>query len=155
MDTVHLLKQIKSSHPNIQLIIMSTDETFDQAMDLLKQDVVHYLVKPVKSAALDLALKQARTWIAMNKKVAMYEKKYEDLRNAQSLYQQLFDEVPCYISVQDNQFVQKGGLLFQIDPSSYQLAVDQAQVDIRRMRNATLVMEHTVLRLNRLAGSEN
>jgi signal transduction histidine kinase/DNA-binding response OmpR family regulator len=104
MDTVHLLKQIKSSHPGIQLIIMCTDESLDQAMDLLKQDVVHYLVKPVKSAALDLALKQARTWIAMNKKVATYEKKYEDLRNAQTLYQQLFDEVPCYISVQDREF---------------------------------------------------
>jgi DNA polymerase-3 subunit delta' len=33
--------------------------------------------------------------------------------------------------------------------------VKQAQADIRRMRNATLVMEHAVLRLNRLARSEN
>ena len=103
-DTAHLLKQIKGSHPGIQLIIMCTDDSLDQAMDLLKQDVVHYLVKPVKSAALDLALKQARTWIAMNKKVERYEKKYNDLRNAQTLYQQLFDEVPCYISVQDREF---------------------------------------------------
>lgn len=103
-DTVHLLKQIKGSHPGIQLIIMCTDDSLDQAMDLLKQDVVHYLVKPVKSAALDLALKQARTWITMNKKVQRYEKKYKDLRNAQTLYQQLFDEVPCYISVQDREF---------------------------------------------------
>ncbi|MBW2676452.1 MAG: response regulator [Deltaproteobacteria bacterium] len=103
-DTVHLLKQIKKSHPGVQLIIMSADEQLDQAMDLLKQDVVHYLRKPVKSAALDLAVKQARTWIAMNKKVARYEKKFKDLRNAQNLYQQLFDEVPCYISVQDREF---------------------------------------------------
>jgi DNA polymerase-3 subunit delta' len=35
------------------------------------------------------------------------------------------------------------------------MTVNQAQADIRRMRNATLVMEHMVLRLNRLAGSEN
>ena len=35
------------------------------------------------------------------------------------------------------------------------MAVDQAQLDIRRMRNATLVMEHTVLSLNRLAGAVN
>ena len=103
-DTVHLLKQIKKSHPGVQLIIMSADEQLDQAMDLLKQDVVHYLLKPVKSAALDLAVKQARTWIAMNKKVARYEKKFKDLRNAQNLYQQLFNEVPCYISVQDREF---------------------------------------------------
>jgi signal transduction histidine kinase/DNA-binding response OmpR family regulator len=104
LDTVHLLKQIKSTHPGIQLIIMCTDDDLDQAMDLLKEEVVHYLVKPVKSVALDLALKQARTWIAMSKKVEMYEKKLEDLRNAQTLYQQLFDEVPCYISVQDRDF---------------------------------------------------
>ena len=103
-DTVHLLKQIKNSHPGVQLIIMSADDSLDEAMDFLKQDVVHYLVKPVKSAALDLALKQARTWIVMNKKVARYEKKFKDLRNAQTLYQQLFDEVPCYISVQDKEF---------------------------------------------------
>ncbi len=31
------------------------------------------------------------------------------------------------------------------------LAVDQAQLDLRRMRNVTLVMEHLVLSLNRLA----
>jgi len=103
-DTVHLLKQIKKSHPGVQLIIMSADEQLDQAMDLLKQDVVHYLLKPVKSAALDLAVKQARTWIAMNKKVVRYEKEFKDLRNAQNLYQQLFNEVPCYISVQDREF---------------------------------------------------
>ncbi|MDY6972929.1 MAG: DNA polymerase III subunit delta' [Thermodesulfobacteriota bacterium] len=32
------------------------------------------------------------------------------------------------------------------------LMIDQAQRDLRRMRNAALVMEHTVLGLNRLAG---
>ena len=103
-DIVQLLKQIKDSHPGIQLIIMCSDESLDQAMYLLEQDVVHYLRKPVKSAALDLALKQARTWIAMNKKIEVYEKKFKDLRNAQTLYQQLFDEAPCYISVQDREF---------------------------------------------------
>lgn len=35
-----------------------------------------------------------------------------------------------HVAVKDNQFVRKGDLLFQIDPSSYQLAVDQAQVDL-------------------------
>jgi len=35
------------------------------------------------------------------------------------------------------------------------MAVYQAQSDIRRMRNATLVMEHTVMRLNRLSGRGN
>ena len=101
---VHLLKQIKRSHPGIQLIIMCSDESLDQALYLLSQDVVHYLRKPVKSAALDLALRQARTWITMNKKIEKYEKRFKDLHNAHTMYQQLFNEVPCYISVQDKDF---------------------------------------------------
>ncbi len=35
------------------------------------------------------------------------------------------------------------------------MTVNQAQTDIRRMRNPTLVMEHAVLSLNKLARSEN
>ncbi len=35
------------------------------------------------------------------------------------------------------------------------MAISQAQRDIRRMRNATLVMEHTLMNLNRLAGCRN
>ncbi len=35
------------------------------------------------------------------------------------------------------------------------VAVDQAQWDMRRMRNVTLVMEHLVFSLNRLAGARN
>ncbi|MCG6911597.1 MAG: response regulator [Deltaproteobacteria bacterium] len=104
MDAVYLLKQIKKTHPHIQLIVMSTADRIDQILDLLKQDVVHYLMKPVKSAALDLAVKQALTWMAMNKKIARYKKRFKELSNAQNLYQQLFDEVPCYISVQDKEF---------------------------------------------------
>lgn len=102
--TVHLLRQIKSAHPRVQLILMATEDHIDQAMDALKHDIVHYLIKPVKSAALDLAVRQARTWTALNEKVARYKKKYRDLRNARRLYRQLFDEVPCYISVQDREF---------------------------------------------------
>ena len=36
------------------------------------------------------------------------------------------------IAVQDNQFIREGELLFRIDPSSYQLAVDTAQVRLRQ-----------------------
>ncbi len=103
-DTVSFLKQIKMSHSRVQSIIMVPGDQFDQAMDMLRQDVVHYLMKPVKSAALDLAMRQARTWIAMNKKADRYEEKFKDLRNAQNFYHQLFNEVPCYISVQDREF---------------------------------------------------
>ncbi len=35
-----------------------------------------------------------------------------------------------HIAVEDNQFVRKGDLLFEIDPSSYQLAVAEAKVEL-------------------------
>jgi multidrug resistance efflux pump len=38
------------------------------------------------------------------------------------------------VAVKDNQFVRKGELLFKIDPSTYQLAVNQAQVRLDQSR---------------------
>jgi signal transduction histidine kinase/response regulator of citrate/malate metabolism len=99
-----LLKQIKLSTPGIQTIITTAEVNIDQAMDKFRSDVIGYLAKPLKSHALDLVLSQARNWIDLNQKLDHYTTKLEDLENAQSLYKQLFDEVPCYISVQDRQF---------------------------------------------------
>ena len=48
------------------------------------------------------------------------------------------------VAVQDNQSVQKGDLLFQIDASSYQLAVNQAQVDLDQARADVAALEAAV-----------
>jgi multidrug efflux system membrane fusion protein len=45
------------------------------------------------------------------------------------------------VAVNDNQFVRRGDLLFQIDPASYQLAVDQAQVDLDQAREDVAALE--------------
>jgi len=104
MDIISLLKQIKKSHPVTQIIINTDPDYYDKAIEELQSDALTYLQKPVKSHLLDLALKQAREWISLNKKLDLYTGKLADLHNAQNLYQQLFDEVPCYISVQDREF---------------------------------------------------
>ena len=51
MEVTAFLKSIKSTQPQVQIIIMTTLEQFDQAMAELKYDAVHYLLKPVKSTA--------------------------------------------------------------------------------------------------------
>ena len=48
------------------------------------------------------------------------------------------------IAVQDNQFVRKGELLFRIDPSSYRLAVDTAQVQLQQAREDVAALEAAV-----------
>lgn len=55
-----MVKQIKKTHPKTQIIIMAETEQLDEAMEQLGNDAVHYLIKPVKSTALDMAVKQAR-----------------------------------------------------------------------------------------------
>ncbi|TWU37458.1 HlyD family secretion protein [Novipirellula artificiosorum] len=48
------------------------------------------------------------------------------------------------ISVKDNQAVSKGDLLFQIDPSQYQLAVDQAEVSLIQAKQSVAQLEAAV-----------
>jgi multidrug resistance efflux pump len=48
------------------------------------------------------------------------------------------------VAVTDNQSVRQGDLLFQIDPSAYQLAVDQAQVDLDQAREDVAALEAAV-----------
>ena len=45
------------------------------------------------------------------------------------------------VAVKDNQFVRQGDLLFQIDPSNYQLAVDQAEVALDEAREDVAALE--------------
>ena len=48
------------------------------------------------------------------------------------------------IAVQSNQFVRTGELLFRIDPSSYQLAVDKAQVRLQQASEDVAALEASV-----------
>ena len=102
--TIHLLKQIMESHPAIKVILYTHDDYLVQVMEELGPGVVNYLTKPVKSQALDFSLKQAKNWISVSEKLDKCQKRLTDLSDTRSLFQQLFDEVPCYISVQDRQF---------------------------------------------------
>ena len=48
------------------------------------------------------------------------------------------------VAVKDNQFVRKGELLFRIDPSSFQLSVDTAQVQLEQARENVAALEASV-----------
>jgi len=103
-EIIYILKQVKRAQPLTQIIVISEQAKLDQAMDEFRQDVSSYLCRPVKSHALNLALRQAKERISLEKKLARCQQKITDLQNAQGLYHQLFDEVPCYITVQDQDF---------------------------------------------------
>ncbi|MCK5101088.1 MAG: PAS domain-containing protein, partial [Desulfobacteraceae bacterium] len=70
-------------------------------MDRFNLFVSHYLEKPLNSKALEFALNKARKQSLQIQKINLYSERLADLHNAQNLFNQLFDVVPCYISVQD------------------------------------------------------
>ncbi|MFO7751238.1 MAG: ATP-binding protein [Desulfobacteraceae bacterium] len=98
---VDCLESIKKSRPLVQLIILAKKDRLDCAMETFESRASHYLELPVNSKALDLALASAAKTISLNRRVGRYSERLADLHNAQTLLSQLFEEVPCYISVQD------------------------------------------------------
>jgi len=95
------LKHIKSLAPKSQLIIYSLPAALDRTMTFFQTDADDYIKKPVSSIELDLCLKKAIKWISREQLLEENAKSIKELKNTQALFQQLFDEVPCYITVQD------------------------------------------------------
>ena len=100
-DINSCLESVKKTNPLVQIIILAHRDKLDNAMDMFGSSVIHYLEIPVNSKALDLALMAACIIISQNEKINQYSQKLTDLHNTQNLLNQLFEEVPCYISVQD------------------------------------------------------
>jgi CheY-like chemotaxis protein len=99
-----ILIRLKKDYPYTQLIIMTEAINMTEAMKRLHQYAAYFITKPISSIALEHALKQALDLIQLNQKMIRYTQRLEELQYAQILCQQLFDEVPCYISVQDKNF---------------------------------------------------
>ncbi len=103
-DAVDLLQRYKATHSSTQIIIISPEENLSSVMEKMGLDAICYLEKPVNSIALNLALKQAQNQIEITNNLRHCTQKINSLQETQTLYEQLFDEVPCYITVQDRQF---------------------------------------------------
>lgn len=95
------LIRIKKEIPRIQLIILSLQENMDKMMDLFLSHAIYYIAQPVNLKIMNLALIAASKNIALEQKIDRYSERIAELHNAQDLLNQLFEEVPCYISVQD------------------------------------------------------
>ncbi len=99
-----VLQQIKSLKLKSQLIIYSVPDVLEKSMNFFQTDALDYIRKPVSSIELDLSLQKAIKWLAIEEKLEKNSREIKDLKNAQALLQQLFDEVPCYITVQDKNY---------------------------------------------------
>jgi len=103
-EMVFWLESVKKENPFVQIIILAQKDKLDAAMDIFGSSAIHYLEVPLNSKALDLALTAACIIISQNKRIDRYSRKLVELENTQNLLNQLFEKVPCYISVQDKNF---------------------------------------------------
>ncbi|MBF0226254.1 MAG: hybrid sensor histidine kinase/response regulator [Desulfobacterales bacterium] len=117
MDGIELLKHIKNECRETEVIIISGHADINIAIKSLKYEAADFILKPIDGEALEIALKRAKEKIENRKKLKEYTERLEELveeksaqiieneRIAAQKYQKLFDEVPCYISVQNKNFV--------------------------------------------------
>lgn len=104
IEWLGLLHKLKNAQPLTQIIVYSSQGMLQEIMERLGTEALCYLSKPVNSVALNVALGHAREWISLKSKLDRYSHQLGLLHTAQNQYRQLFNEVPCYISVQDRNF---------------------------------------------------
>ncbi len=109
MDGISLLKHIKEHSPNTEVIMITGHGDYKLAIESLKLDAVDFIPKPIDNDALDIALKRACDRIETRKQIESYtrnlealvKEKTKKLEISEKRYVQLFNEAPCYITVQD------------------------------------------------------
>ncbi|WP_243545327.1 hybrid sensor histidine kinase/response regulator [Pseudodesulfovibrio tunisiensis] len=100
MNGADLLRQMKRDRPDTQVIVLADYEEIELAVECLDCGASDYIIKPVVRTALDVCLDRAHERIAIRQNIRKYSENLELMHTTQLTLQQLFDEVPCYISVQ-------------------------------------------------------
>src|SRR5512139_1265041 len=123
IDGVELLRRIKAESPDTEVIMFSGHGDMDLAIQSLKYEAADFILKPIQDDALHVALKRVHERISVRDQLREYTQDLERMVREKSekliaterlaaqqhqrlaqRYQQLFDEVPCYISVHDRDF---------------------------------------------------
>jgi len=104
MSGADLLKNARNINPDIEVILISDERDTSSKADCLALDVSDFLYKPISSEVLKVAIQRAFNRRQERIKIRDYERKLEAARKTNLNAQQFFDEMPCYISIQDRNF---------------------------------------------------
>jgi signal transduction histidine kinase/DNA-binding response OmpR family regulator len=99
--TVEYLISYKNASSLTQIVLITDPDDLDKAMTELGKNAVGYVTRPASSLQLDLALRNAKTLINLSRQNQTYSRRLSEMQSAHNLLNQLFEEVPCYISVQN------------------------------------------------------
>ena len=77
MDGIALLRAIKEEAPDTEVIMITGHGDMELAVESLKLDAADFITKPVSNDALEVALKRARTKIALRRRLESYTENLE------------------------------------------------------------------------------
>ncbi|MBW1813137.1 MAG: response regulator [Deltaproteobacteria bacterium] len=101
MPGTEFLRRVKELSPYSEVIMMGENNDSEVGVKCLELDASDYVHKPIKSEYLNIAIKRAEQRHSNNIKIKNYTEQFESLKNTKIMFQQLFEVVPCYISIQD------------------------------------------------------
>lgn len=104
MDGIKLLKKIKQISSDIEVIIITNYYGDPYFLNALESGASDCIVIPIKKEILKIVLKRGMEKISSATTFKNQAKNIENLQNKQILYKKLFNEVPCYISIQDKEY---------------------------------------------------
>ena len=104
MAGIELIKTARDLSPQTEIIIMVDEDDFDSGVISLKFNVSDFITKPIKSDILEVLLERAFRRRKDRLQIQEYKENLDAAERNKVQFQQLFDEVPCYISIQDRNF---------------------------------------------------
>ncbi len=108
LNGIELLKQIKKINPETEVIMITGHGDLDLAIESLKLEACDFITKPINDDVFEIALKRACEKIELREQIRaqnenLHRLVQEELRATRRQHQQLFNEAPCYISVQNRE----------------------------------------------------
>jgi len=79
MDGLEVLKRIKSSNPDAEVIVVTGHGDMDSAIDALRYGASDFVNKPVREEALQIALKRAKEKLVIREKLRAYTLDLENM----------------------------------------------------------------------------
>lgn len=104
MSGEDLIRLTRSVSSDTAIIIMGDAADRKAAINALRLYATNYIPIPVESDLLEVALARAAQWRNIRITMRHQVEQLDALHQTKVLFQQLFDEVPCYISIQDKNF---------------------------------------------------
>ncbi len=104
MSGAELLRKARYIFPDIEVILVSEERDTVSKAECLELDASAFLYKPISSEVLKAAIKRAENRRQDRLKLRDCERKLEAAKRTSLNFQQFFDEMPCYVSVQDRNY---------------------------------------------------